>query len=80
MTPEQQKKLIGGAADTFLVSAGAVAVVGPRTAGEVRTLPSVLATAQIEAAYPPLGTYSTLVGGIIPATVRCPVLRSRRTG
>jgi len=65
--------LIGGAADTFVVCAGAVAVVGRKTAAEVRTLLSVSTAAQIAAAYQPVGTYATLVGGTIP-TAQIPAI------
>jgi len=65
--------LIGGAADTFVVCAGAGAVVGRKTAAEVRTLLSVSTAAQIAAAYQPVGTYATLVGGTIP-TAQIPAI------
>lgn len=50
--------LTGGTADTFVVCAGAGSVVSQLTAEQVLTLLSVLTSAQIAAAYQPLGSYA----------------------
>ena len=53
--------LVGGASGTFLVCSGANALVSQKTASEVRTLLSVLTSAQIAAAYQPIGSYASSV-------------------
>jgi hypothetical protein len=54
--------LIGGSAGTFVVCAGEGVPVTTKTAAEVRTLLSVLTSAQIAAAYQPLGSYAATSG------------------
>lgn len=53
--------LTGGTADTFVVCVGAGQVVSQKTASQARTLLSVSTTAEIAAAYQPIGSYAASV-------------------